>query len=190
MTVRSKILAAAAALTIAAAAGAATATYAAVATSGGTALPSGKWWEKVTVTVASEDQQPTCTFSSSHRAAQPCNIKAEAGALAGAGPEQGQMTKIVFERRFDPGAAEPAKAEIAAGEMLLGGQVMKLAIDAKGKVSGCRIVATAGDLKPDYGCAQAATERFVATAAAGVANAPAQSGFMTVLIYAHSEQVA
>lgn len=186
MIARSQILAATAALTIAATGGAA----AAVSTSAGTALPSGKWWEKVTVTVASEDQQPTCTFSSSHRAAQACNIKAEAGALAGAGPEQGQMTKIVFERRFDPGAAEPAEAKIAAGEMLLGGQVMKLAIDAKGKVSGCRIVATAGDLKPDYGCAQAATERFVATAAAGAANPPAQSGYMTVLIYAHSEQVA
>lgn len=149
------------------------------------ALPSIKWWEKVTVTVASEDQQPTCTFSSSHEAAKACSIDAGPGALAGAGPEQGRMTKIIFERRFDPGAVEPGHAELAAGEMLLGGQVLKLAIDGHGKVAGCAIVSTAGDLKPEYGCDQAASESFTASAAA-----PATSGYMTVLIYAHSEQVA
>ncbi len=148
-------------------------------------LPSSKWWEKVTVTVASEDQQPTCTFSSSHEAAKACSIDAGPGALAGAGPEKGQMTKIVFERRFEPGATEPRAAELAAGEMLLGGQVLKLAIDAAGKVEQCKVVATAGDLKPEYGCTEAARERFTAGA-----SAPAPSGFMTVLIYAHSEQVA
>ncbi len=149
------------------------------------ALPSSKWWEKVTVTVASEDQQPTCTFSSSHTGAKPCSIDSAPGALAGAGPEQGQMTKIVFERRFDPGAVEPDHAELAAGEMLLGGQVLKLAIDGHGKVASCAIVSTAGELKPEYGCDQAASESFTSGAAK-----PASSGYMTVLIYAHSEQVA
>ena len=140
--------------------------------------------------MASEDAAPGCTFSSSHEAEQKCDVEAAAGALAGAGPEKGQLTKIVFERRFEPGPAEPRKAEIAAGEMLLGGQVLKLAIDGSGKVSACDVVATAGELKPDYGCAQAAAERFVASAGAGGADAAAQSGYMTVLIYAHSEQVA
>lgn len=149
------------------------------------ALPNEKWWEKVTVTVASEDSKPGCTFSSSHQAAQACDVEHSAGALAGAGPEKGQLTKVVFERRFDPGAVQPQETELAAGEMLLGGQVLKLAIDHQGNVSACDAVATAGDLKPEYGCAQAAQERF-----AGGADAAAQSGFMTVLIYAHSEQVA
>jgi hypothetical protein len=153
-------------------------------------LPNEKWWEKVTVTVASEDEQPVCTFSSSHQALQPCDIEAKAGALAGAGPEKGQVTKVVFERRFEPGAVQPQEAELAAGEMLLGGQVLKLAIDGSGKVSKCDVVSTAGDLKPDYGCAQAVQERFAAGAGGGAAQAAALSGYMTVLIYAHSEQVA
>ena len=153
----------------------------------GATLPNEKWWEKVTVTVASEDAKPGCTFSSSHEAEQACDVEHEAGALAGAGPEKGQLTKVVFERRFDPGAVQPQEAELAAGEMLLGGQVLNLAIDGSGKVSACDVVATAGDLKPEYGCAQAAQERF---ADAGGADAAAQSGYMTVLIYAHSEQVA
>jgi len=152
------------------------------------ALPNEKWWEKVTVTVASEDAAPGCTFSSSHEAEQSCDVAGEAGALAGVGPEKGQLTKVVFERRFDPGAVQPEKAELAAGEMLLGGQVLKLKIDTNGKVSACAVVATAGELKPDYGCAQAAEERFAAGADA--AKAAALSGYMTVLIYAHSEQVA
>lgn len=190
MTARFCALALAAASIIAAAAGATSSATANSSSFGSDALPNHQWWEKVTVTVASENAQPTCIFSSSHQAAKECNIEAEAGALAGAGPEKGQMTKIVFERRFEPGTAEPKEAEIAAGEMLLGGQVLKLAIDAKGKVSGCHVVATAGDLKPDYGCDQAQSERFAASTGAGAANALAQSGHMTILIYAHSEDVA
>ena len=161
---------------------------AAAAAAESAALPNEKWWEKVTVTVASEDEAPGCTFSSSHEAEQACDVEHEAGALAGAGPEKGQLTKVVFERRFDPGAVQPQEAELAAGEMLLGGQVLKLAIDGSGKVSACDVVATAGDLKPEYGCAQAAQERFAANAAAP--QTAALSGYMTVLIYAHSEQVA
>ena len=168
---------------IAALAATALSVTAAAAADKSAALPNEKWWEKVTVTVASEDEAPGCTFSSSHQAALKCDIEHSAGALAGAGPEKGQLTKVVFERRFDPGAVQPQEAELAAGEMLLGGQVLKLAIDTSGKVAKCDVVATAGELKPEYGCAQAVEERFVSAT-------PASAGYMTVLIYAHSEQVA
>jgi len=177
MAARFHLIAAIAATSIAGAA-------AGAASNSSDALPNHKWWEKVTVTVASEDAAPGCTFSSSHEtAAMACDVEAEAGALAGAGPAKGQLTKIVFERRFDPGLVQPEEAELDAGEMLLGGQVLKLAIDGSGKVAKCDVVSTAGELKPDYGCAQAAEERFASAA-------PTNAGYMTVLIYAHSEQVA
>jgi hypothetical protein len=52
------------------------------------------------------------------------------------------------------------------------------------------VVSRAGDLKPDYGCDQAQSERFAASTTAGAGHELAQSGYMTVLIYAHSEDVA
>jgi hypothetical protein len=67
---------------------------------------------------------------------------------------------------------------------LLGKQVMALAIDAAGAVKGCKVVATGGEMTPEYGCTEAQTERFDT-----VASAPRQ-GFMTVLVYGHEEHVA
>ena len=42
---------------------------------------------------------------------------------------------------------------------------MALAIDSAGSVKGCKIVATGGDMTPDYGCKEATAERFEASAA-------------------------
>jgi hypothetical protein len=143
-------------------------------------LPSHQWWEKVTVTVpAGGDAQ--CVFSSSREASKTCEVEAEAGALAGAVPDKGQTTTITFERRFAPAAAS-ADARIGAGDMLLGGQVMKLAIGADGTVAGCKVVEQAEGMETDYGCAEAAAERFAAGAE--------REGYLTILIYAHSEEIA
>ena len=73
------------------------------------------------------------------------------------------------------------------GDTLLGGQIMALAIDARGAVKGCRVVSKAGDMQPQYGCDDASAERFQAsmnrTAKTG------RDGFMTILVYGHSEHM-
>jgi hypothetical protein len=143
-------------------------------------LPSGNWWEKVTVTVPAGGEA-SCTFTSSREAAKECALEGPAAALAGAGPEKGSTTTITFERRFDAAGAD-ADIAIGAGDMLLGGQVMRLAIGDDGKVSGCKVIEKAADgMEPDYGCDDAAAEIF----------AVGQSGdaLLTILIYAHNEQV-
>jgi hypothetical protein len=98
-----------------------------------------------------------------------------------------ELATITFERRFHPGAAQPEDASLQTGDTLLGRQVMALAIDPVGKVSGCKVVAASGDVTPEYGCAQASTEKFEAKA--GQAESPPRQGYMTVLIYGHSEHV-
>lgn len=144
-------------------------------------LPTAHWWEKVTVTVAGKGAEPSCTFTSSREAAKACDVEAPAGALASAAPDSGQKMQITFERRFAPGAST-ADTDIAAGEMLLGGQVMKLAIDTDGKVASCAVVERSGEMATDYGCAEARAERFSA--------GEGREGLLTILVYAHQEQVA
>ena len=90
--------------------------------------------------------------------------------------------------RFSPGE-QPTMAAIQPGEKLLGGQVMALAIDAKGAVKNCRVVSTSGSVTPQYGCDEAAAERFDASAGATRARAPAREGYMTIMVYGHSEHV-
>ena len=148
-----------------------------------TPLPHAQWWEKVTVTVPAAGAEPKCTFTSSREGAKSCDIDASPAALAEAAPDKGQTTTITFERRFEPGAGEATKADIGPGEMLLGGQVMKIAIAADGKVTGCQVVEKAdGGMEPDYGCKEATAEKFTAGRAG--------EGYLSILIYAHSEQVA
>lgn len=142
-------------------------------------MPAGKWWEKVTVTVPAAGDAK-CTFTSSRGAAKECAVDADAAALADAAPENGATTTITFERRFSPAGAK-ADTAIGAGEMLLGGQVMKLAIGHDGKVAGCTVIEKAEGMDSDYGCAEAAGELFPAGRAG--------DALLTVLIYAHSEQV-
>ena len=73
------------------------------------------------------------------------------------------------------------------GETLLGGQVMALGIDPRGAVKTCKVVSQSGSMRPEYGCAQAATERFEASAA--TPPSPAREGYLTIIVYGHSEHV-
>jgi hypothetical protein len=146
------------------------------------------WWEKVTVTISGDGQPRSCSFESSLTpgAAKSCDVEASAGAqvkLSSASKDQ--YTRITFERRFSPGAQGDAAPP--PGDMLLGQQVMALAIGAKGTVEDCKIVATSGDMRPGYGCKEASAEKFQASARSTAAE-PRQ-GYMTILVYGHQEHV-
>ena len=153
------------------------------------------WWEKVTVTMSGDGNPQSCSYTTSMKpgADEHCDVSSQASAVtkASAGSEgsshDGSVTQITFERRFTPGA-EPAKPNVSAGDTLLGGQVMALNIDKAGKVKGCKVVAQSGDVQPDYSCDDASADHFQAS----VSSAPAaeRQGYMTVLVYGHSEHLA
>lgn len=159
-----------------------------------TLVSNAPWWEKVTVTIAGDGKPQACEYSASHGAgaASECDVvdaPSTSGVSESAAVSTGssdQFTKITFERRFIPGNSAPAKPNLQPGDTLLGGQVMALAIDEAGSVQGCRVVAKAGSVTPDYGCDEATAEKFQASAGEA---APPQ-GFMTVLVYGHQENVA
>ena len=65
---------------------------------------------------------------------------------------------------------------------------MALGIDPHGLVKACKIVSESGSMKPEYGCEQAKTEHFEASAATPRAAAE-REGYMTVVVYGHSEHV-
>ena len=166
---------------------------AASATTSPALISNAPWWEKVTVTIAGDGKPQSCRYEASHpgSSSSECAVEEEAGSVADAAKTPtgslDQFTKITFERRFIPGASQPTKAEIAPGDTLLGGQVMALAIDGGGSVKGCKVVARAGEVTPDYGCDEATAEKFEASA--GSQSPPAQ-GYMTILVYGHQENVA
>jgi hypothetical protein len=167
------------------------AALAAVAASAATAatspalVASSPWWERVTVTVDGNGKPQGCQYetSLSEKAAQSCDVEGSQAALAH-GNASDQLTRITFERRFNPGAA-PQDAALETGDTLLGRQVLALAIDPKGAVSGCKIVAESGDMTPDYGCKEAEGERFQTSAQ----RSATQQGYMTILVYGHAEHV-
>ena len=66
---------------------------------------------------------------------------------------------------------------------------MALAIDGRGAVKGCKIVATTGGVTPDYGCDEAAAERFEASAGTAHATAPEREGYLSVIVYGHPEHM-
>lgn len=152
------------------------------------------WWEKVTVTIAGDGEPAACQYQTSHAAgaASQCDVTdaptSPAASKAAKSPTgaNDQFTRITFERRFVPGITQPAQLNLQPGDTLLGGQVMALAIDEAGAVKGCRVVAKAGSVTPDYGCDEVEAEKFQASA--GQAAAP--QGFMTILVYGHQENVA
>jgi hypothetical protein len=151
------------------------------------------WWERVTVTVTDDGNTQSCRYETSLQASAGTDCSVAGGGAAAmtrrAGASSGakdQYTRITFERRFSPGA-KPDTQTLQPGETLLGGQVMALAIDAHGAVKHCQVVATSGALTPQYGCDEAAAERFDANAA--TARVPEREGFMTILVYGHSEHV-
>jgi hypothetical protein len=148
------------------------------------------WWEKFTFTMSNDGAQQSCQFESSNPAV--ATSSCEEDEAASPGEEQssvvaGPYTKITIERRFTP-ASQPDPVILETGDTLLGSQVLSLAIDRAGAVSNCAIVGKSGEVNPPYGCDEARTERFEASAD----RAPAQvrHGFMTVLVYGHEEYPA
>lgn len=147
---------------------------------------SSAWWEKVTYTMTGEGEQQSCTFESSLTGARSCATSESSSPVRAASSGAGSYTTVTIERRFTPNGEAPA-LPMQPGDTLLGGQVMALAIDDAGAVKGCKVVARAGSVTPDYGCDEAAGEKFEASA--GDVPASAQ-GFMTILVYGHQENVA
>jgi hypothetical protein len=166
------------------------AAMAATATATSPALSTTAWWERVTVTLAGDGKTQSCRYEASKAptGAKQCEVVGSESLTAqNVSATKGETATITFERRFHPGPALPADSNLQTGDTLLGRQVMALAIDPAGKVSGCKVVATSGDVTPEYGCEQASTEKFEVNAAQ--AQSAALQGFMTVLIYGHSEHV-
>lgn len=157
-----------------------------------TLMSSSPWWEKVTVTIAGDGKTQSCQYESSLKpnAPQSCDVDSAGAGMkkaSASGGSKEEYTKITFERRFDPRAL-PAKGDLQPGDTLLGGQVMALAINGRGHVDNCKIVAQGGDMRPEYGCDEASAEKFQASAATGAA-AEQHQGFMTILVYGHSEHM-
>ena len=148
------------------------------------------WWERITVIVDDKGLQQSCKYQSSlsPSGAEECDKDmADSIPTSGAKGPSGVHSKLTFERRFSPGG-KPDSGKLEPGDKLLGRQVLFLTIDSEGSITSCRVVATAGDMPPDYNCEQAKTEQFQAQASAD-SGAPRQA-FMTVLAYGHMEQVA
>jgi hypothetical protein len=154
-----------------------------------TLVSASPWWEKVTVTIGGDGKPEACRYetSLSPASSEDCDVSSDQAALAShaSGPT-GELTRITFERRFDPGAA-PAKPNLRTGDTLLGGQMMALAIDAKGAVKNCRIVAASGAMRPEYSCDDASAEKFQASLSG--AHPAEREGYMTILVYGHSEHM-
>jgi hypothetical protein len=152
-------------------------------------LPSSNsWWEKVTVKMTGEGEAQGCQYQSSRADAgrADCKVVGASDLAKDASASQGGFA-ITFERRFSPGESAPGEAVMQTGDKLLGSQVMALAIDSAGKVSGCQIVNATGETGLSYGCKEAANEQFAANAGQGTSRD--RHGFMTILVYGHSEHV-
>jgi hypothetical protein len=176
-----------AALVLASTAGALGAT--ASASSPSTLVSNAPWWEKVTVTLSGDGKPESCRYETSLKptASEYCDVaSSEASMVSKASESKGEVTRITFERRFNPGES-PAEPALQAGDTLLGGQIMALAIDPHGAVKGCRIVARSGAMQPQYGCDDASAERFQASV--GAAHKSDRDGYMTILVYGHSEHM-
>ncbi len=147
------------------------------------------WWETVTVTIAGDGQPRGCEYRTSLQpdASKACDVVGSAAGMSPAGASKEQITRLTFERRFRPAVGGLAEDKLPTGDTLLGSQVLALAIDASGAVAGCKIVAATGDLTPDYGCKEAASEQF--DAAAVDAPGGTRTGYMSILVYGHSEEL-
>ena len=150
------------------------------------------WWERVTVSVTDDGTTQSCRYESSRstEASKDCSVASSQASMEKAASSSGakdQVTRITFERRFSP-TANAGLSSLQPGDTLLGGQVMALAIDSAGAVKGCKVVATSGSVTPQYGCSEASSEKFEASASTVNAGAHHQ-GYMTILVYGHSEHV-
>jgi hypothetical protein len=154
-----------------------------------TLVSSSRWWEKVTVTINGDGKPESCLYETSLKPtdSQACDVASGQAAMASkASSPKGEFTRITFERRFDPGAS-PLKPDLQKGDTLLGGQVMALAIDPRGAVKNCRIVAASGAMRPEYSCNDATAERFQASI--GATEKAQRDAYMTILVYGHSEHI-
>jgi hypothetical protein len=160
---------------------------AASASAPSTLVSNSAWWEKVTVTLDGDGKPEACRYETSLKtAAEDCDVDSSTAAMATkASASKGEVTRITFERRFNPGAA-PVKADLSTGDTLLGGQVMALAIDPRGTVKDCHVVATSGEMQPQYSCDDATAERFQASVAGPQKT---EEGYMTILVYGHTEHM-
>ncbi len=158
-----------------------------------TLLPTAPWWERITVTISGDGKPQSCKFESSLKASSPqtCDVTGDEASqtqtTTSSGGAKAEYTKITFERRFKPGS-QPDAGDLQPGEILLGGQVMALGIDPQGAVKSCKVVSHSGSLQPQYGCPEATTEHFVASAGNPRAT-PQREGYMTIVVYGHSEHV-
>lgn len=153
-----------------------------------TLVSNASWWERVTVTMDGNGAPEACLYETSRSSTGPekCDIDSGQATMAShASSAKGEVTRITFERRFNPGEA-PAKPDLQAGDTLLGGQVMSLAIDHKGAVQGCKVVAASGAMQPEYSCDDAQAEKFQASVGGAQT---AKQGYMTILVYGHSEHM-
>jgi hypothetical protein len=153
------------------------------------------WWERFTFTMTDDGAQQGCSYESSTAIPGSNGCGDSSGADPAAGSMHhaasspghsaaGPYTKITIERRYSPAsAAEPFSLQ--AGDTLIGGQVLALAIDRTGNVMSCNVVKTSGEMKPPYGCDEARSERFDASAKRPLR--PLRYGYMTVLVYGHEE---
>ena len=160
-----------------------------------TLTSSAPWWERVTVSVTDDGKTQGCKYESSLGGGKSseCSVTSDqASATKASSSSSGakdKITRITFERRFTP-AAQPVTPSMQPGDLLLGGAVMALAIDGKGAVAHCKVVSTSGSVTPQYGCDEASAERFDASAATDPhLRTPAREGYMTILVYGHSEHV-
>ena len=146
------------------------------------------WWEKITVTYDGDGSQRACAYETSlSSGSEACEIEdAPASPAEAGGGTPGVHTTITFERRFTPGAM-PRFNRLEPGDTLLGGHVMRVAIDRSGAVRGCSVVAQSGDARPAYDCDEVRAERFQASA--GGAPQDSYTGFLTVLVYGREEQI-
>jgi len=152
--------------------------------------PAAAWWERITVLVADDGQAQSCRYESSLQpnGGKECTVDASTAATAKSQGAKDQFTRLTFERRFSPGS-KPDVQQLAPGETLLGGRVMALAIDAKGEVKNCQVVATSGSVTPQYGCDELAAERFQASVGGARAGSTSREGYMSIIVYGHSEHV-
>jgi hypothetical protein len=161
----------------------------ATATAPDTLVSSSPWWEKVTVTIGGDGKPASCLYQTSLKQGESsdCDIaSSQASMMSKASDSKGEVTRITFERRFDPGTP-PAKPDLQSGDTLLGGQMMALAIDPRGSVKGCKVVATSGEMQPQYSCDDAQAERFQASMGTGAKSE--REGYMTIIVYGHTEHM-
>ena len=150
----------------------------------------GPWWERVTVLVADDGQAQSCRYESSlaPNGGEDCTVDGSEAATARSAGAKDQFTRLTFERRFTPGA-KPDLQQLQPGETLLGGRLMALAIDARGAVKNCEVVATSGSVTPQYGCSDLEAERFEASVGGTHASATPREAYMSIVVYGHSEHV-